>query len=256
MAPSSMPSLARRWRGGCPAGRGGAPTGGLAQPRCATSPSSPSTCWPVAPPAPMLALAAGPDAPAQFVFDRGPDRRSPRLRLRRPVRRGAWIDAGREATVAQVHAVPRRVRRSALLSRRRWCAAVHGGKARHLPLHAGLTPTICAIAPGLVAGGDHVDGPTRPRSEGEEWRCGDGRRAGLKALPDRPPTFRHAKFSSDPARIGLMTELRSQSPRSRSRAGLRPAGVLASFPGSGVAEGDRGSAPGLHPSTAHRIPTT
>lgn len=116
-------------------------------------------------PEPMLALPSGPRAPAQFVFDRGQLGAPPGLLAFVISGAQAWVDAGREATVeatleqardALGQFLPREIR--AL----RWIAEKRA-TFRCIP---GLVRPVAAIAPGLVAAGDHVEGPYPATIEG------------------------------------------------------------------------------------------
>jgi hydroxysqualene dehydroxylase len=120
-------------------------------------------------PFPMLALAAEGDAPAQFVFDLGA------LRVDEPAAQGvlafvisgaaAWVQAGADATVAAVQAQARRELGPLL--------AAEPQLVRHLAERRatfacvpGLRRAPMAIVPGLVAAGDHVEGPYPATLEG------------------------------------------------------------------------------------------
>ena len=114
---------------------------------------------------PMLALPAGPDAPAQFVFDRG--QLGGPAGLLAFVISGAqgWVDAGRETTIEATLRQARRALRGDLpqaLRPLRWIAEKRA-TFRCVP---GLDRPAATIAPGLVAAGDHVDGPYPATLEG------------------------------------------------------------------------------------------
>ena len=116
-------------------------------------------------PEPMLALPASPAEPAQFVFDRG-QLGGPRGLLAF-VLSGAqpWVDAGREATLEATLAQARRSLGPLLRDEPRAHLLVAEKRAtfRCTP---GLTRPATAIAPGLVAAGDYIDGPYPATLEG------------------------------------------------------------------------------------------
>lgn len=125
-------------------------------------------------PEPMLALPAGPHAPAQFVFDRGQLGGPPGLLAFVISGAQPWVNAGREATVeatldqardALGHHLPGPIR---LL---RWIAEKRA-TFRCVP---GLDRPAAAIAPGLIAAGDYIDGPYPATIEGAV-------RSGVQAL--------------------------------------------------------------------------
>ena len=116
-------------------------------------------------PEPMLALPAGPRAPAQFVFDRG--QLGGPAGLLAFVISGAqpWVEAGRDATIeatldqarsALGHCLPGPIRPW------RWIAETRA-TFRCVP---GLDRPAATIAPGLVAAGDYIDGPYPATLEG------------------------------------------------------------------------------------------
>ena len=106
----------------------------------------------------MLALQARDDAPAQFVLDRG-QLGGPRGLLAFVIS-GArpWVDAGREATLAATHSQARQDLGHLLRGMPMTCLLITEKRAtfRCLP---GLERPPMSIAPGLLAVGDHVDGP-------------------------------------------------------------------------------------------------
>jgi hydroxysqualene dehydroxylase len=125
-------------------------------------------------PSPMVALHAGPDAPAQFAFDLGAlDRSGARDGLFAFVVSGAkaWVEAGldatAQATLRQAKAAFGSIAWQALrtLAERRATFLCTPGLARP-PTH---------IAPGLAAAGDYIDGPYPATLEGAV-------RSALKAL--------------------------------------------------------------------------
>jgi hydroxysqualene dehydroxylase len=116
-------------------------------------------------PSPMVALHAGPDAPAQFAFDLGAlDPSGARNGLFAFVVSGAkgWVEAGLDATAqatlrqAQTafSAIPWRVLRT--IAERRATFMCKPGLSRP-PTH---------IAPALAAAGDYIDGPYPATLEG------------------------------------------------------------------------------------------
>lgn len=116
-------------------------------------------------PEPMLALLSGADAPAQFVFDRG--RLGGPTGLLAFVISGAqpWVDAGRDATLAATLAQ----------ARRQLGAHLRGELVPRLQITEKRATFRCvpnlarppmAIASGLLAAGDHVDGPYPATLEG------------------------------------------------------------------------------------------
>ncbi len=116
-------------------------------------------------PEPMLALPAGPHAPAQFVFDRG--QLGGPAGLLAFVISGAqpWVDAGREATVEATLLQARRALGRFLPDEIRPLRHIAEKRAtfRCVP---GLVRPTAVVAPGLVAAGDHVDGPYPATIEG------------------------------------------------------------------------------------------
>ena len=125
-------------------------------------------------PSPMVALHAGPDAPAQFAFDLGAlDRSGARDGLFAFVASGAkvWVEAGldatEQATLRQAQSafttIPWQVLRT--IAERRATFLCKPGLAR--------PPT--QIAPALAAAGDYIDGPYPATLEGAV-------RSALKAL--------------------------------------------------------------------------
>jgi predicted NAD/FAD-dependent oxidoreductase len=116
-------------------------------------------------PEPMLALAEGRDAPAQFVFDRGQLGGEPGLLAF--VISGArdWVERGKDITLnatrrqagtALARFVPGRLETVAVLTEKRATFACTPGLDR--------PPS--AIAPDLIAAGDHVAGPYPATLEG------------------------------------------------------------------------------------------
>jgi hydroxysqualene dehydroxylase len=125
-------------------------------------------------PSPMVALHAGPDAPAQFAFDLGAlDPSGARNGLFAFVISGAkqWVETGLDATAdatlrqaqSAFSSIPWRVLRT--IAERRATFMCKPGLARP-PTH---------IAPALAAAGDYIDGPYPATLEGSV-------RSALKAL--------------------------------------------------------------------------
>lgn len=116
-------------------------------------------------PEPMLALPAGPQAPAQFVFDRGQLGGPPGLLAFVISGAQSWVDAGRQATVEATLEQARGALGRLLpgpVGRVRWIAEKRA-TFRCVP---GLDRPAAAIAPGLIAAGDYIDGPYPATIEG------------------------------------------------------------------------------------------
>lgn len=116
-------------------------------------------------PEPMLALQAGADAPAQFVLDRG-QLGGPRGLLAFVISGArSWVDAGREATLAATLRQARQALGHLLRGTPTPCLSITEKRAtfRCVP---GLSRPAMVIAPGLLAAGDHVDGPYPATIEG------------------------------------------------------------------------------------------
>ena len=114
---------------------------------------------------PMLALRAGRDAPAQFVFDRGQLGGPPGLLAFVISGAQPWVERGRDAlldaTVAQARAAL-----PGLHDTRLQPVQVLIEKRATFRCTPGLRRPAAAIAPGLTAAGDHVDGPYPATLEG------------------------------------------------------------------------------------------
>ena len=112
--------------------------------------------------APMVALREGPDAPAQFAFDRG--------RLNGPdglfafVVSGArrWLDAGIDATLAAT----RRQAATAIGSASLETVKVIAERRATIRCVPELVRPSMVLATGLLAAGDHVEGPYPSTLEG------------------------------------------------------------------------------------------
>lgn len=134
-------------------------------------------------PAPMLALVEGPQAPAQFVFDHGALRAQPgRLAFVISGAR-AWVDQGLPATAEAV-------RQQALACLSQLPGAAGGSpvlvsalaeKRATFRCTPGLQRPRAAIAPGLWAAGDYVQGPYPATLEGAV-RAGEAAAAAASAL--------------------------------------------------------------------------
>lgn len=122
-------------------------------------------CGEVVLPEPMLALQAGDDAPAQFVLDRG-QLGGPRGLLAFVIS-GAqpWVEAGREATLAATVRQADRALGHLLVGTPKVRLLVTEKRAtfRCVP---GLERPPMRVAPGLLAAGDHVEGPYPATLEG------------------------------------------------------------------------------------------
>ena len=116
-------------------------------------------------PEPMLALPSGADAPAQFVFDRGQLGGPPGLLAFVISGAQPWVDAGRDATLAATLAQARRALGARLRGEPLPRLQIIEKRAtfRCVP---GLTRPPMVITPGLLAVGDHVDGPYPATLEG------------------------------------------------------------------------------------------
>lgn len=117
-------------------------------------------------PLPMVALDEGPDAPAQFVFDHGALGSAPGLFAFVVSGARRWVDAGRDATV---DAVTRQA--LAAFGAGFWpeppnLVRVLTEKRATFRCTPGLARPTAGIAPGLVAAGDHVQGPYPATLEG------------------------------------------------------------------------------------------
>jgi hydroxysqualene dehydroxylase len=113
-------------------------------------------------PAPMLALHADVQAPAQFVFDHGALSGHPGRHAFVISGAAAWVERGRDATA---QAVLTQARASFPATGWRLLRVISERRAtfRCTP---GLQRPGLAVAPGLVAAGDHVDGPYPATLEG------------------------------------------------------------------------------------------
>ena len=116
-------------------------------------------------PEPMLVLPAGDSTPAQFVFDRG--QLGGPAGLLAFVISGArpWVDAGREATIAATLAQARSALGALLAADPQLRLLVTEKRATFRCVPGLMRPT-GMVAPGLMAAGDHVDGPYPATLEG------------------------------------------------------------------------------------------
>lgn len=114
-------------------------------------------------PAPMLALQDGADAPAQFAFDLGQLGHAPGLFAFVVSGAAPWVERGLDATGAVTLGQARR--------EIEWAAPptvlrVLAEKRATFACTPNLRRPAAAIAPGLVAAGDYVDGPYPATLEG------------------------------------------------------------------------------------------
>jgi len=116
-------------------------------------------------PFPMVALQEGPDAPAQFVFDRG--RLGGPAGLLAFVVSGAqaWVERGADATLAATQAQARRELGACLAGPLEVVKLIVEKRATFRCTPALQRPAL-RIAPGLHAAGDHVEGPYPATLEG------------------------------------------------------------------------------------------
>jgi hydroxysqualene dehydroxylase len=114
-------------------------------------------------PAPMTALIEGPDAPAQFAFDHGAIGGQPGLFAFVVSGARRWVEQGLEATgqavLRQAEAALRWPTRPTLLR----VLAEKRATFRCVP---GLERAAATLAPGLLAAGDHIEGPYPATLEG------------------------------------------------------------------------------------------
>ena len=117
-------------------------------------------------PAPMTTLADGPEAPAQFAFDLGAI--AGHAGLFAFVVSGArrWLDGGLEVTGAHLLAQARGVLLSAADAPPPQLLRVLAEKRATFRCTPALRRPEARIAPGLVAAGDHVEGPYPATLEG------------------------------------------------------------------------------------------
>ncbi len=116
-------------------------------------------------PEPMLALPPAPNAPAQFVFDRGQLGGPPGLLAFVISGAQPWVDAGREATIDATLGQARDALRAHLRGELRVLRSIAEKRATFRCVPSLARPS-AAIAPGLVAAADYVAGPYPATLEG------------------------------------------------------------------------------------------
>ena len=114
---------------------------------------------------PMLCLRAGPEAPAQFVFDRGQLGGPPGLLAFVVSGAQAWVDRGREATLASVEQQARESLSAQLVGELTACKVLTEHRAT-FACTPGLQRPGPVIALGLLAAADYVQGPYPATLEG------------------------------------------------------------------------------------------
>ncbi|CAM5797256.1 hydroxysqualene dehydroxylase HpnE [Rhizobacter fulvus] len=115
---------------------------------------------------PMLALRTGVDAPAQFVFDRG-QLGGPQGLLAFVVSGAqAWVERGMATTTEATLQQARIALRQQLGSARLTAVRTLTEKRATFRCTPGLSRPAMRIVPGLMAAGDHVDGPYPATLEG------------------------------------------------------------------------------------------
>jgi squalene-associated FAD-dependent desaturase len=117
-------------------------------------------------PAPMTALAAGAQAPAQFAFDHGALGGVPGIFAFVISGARPWVDAGLDATGAAVLQQALTAFAPATWPRPPTVLRVLAEKRATFRCTPGLARPPGAIAPGLVAAGDYVEGPYPATLEG------------------------------------------------------------------------------------------
>ena len=125
--------------------------------------------------APMMALVEGPQAPAQFAFDHGAMGATPGLFAFVISGARKWVDAGLDATAAAVLLQARQAFPAGTWPTPPTVLRAVAEKRATFRCVPGLLRPPAAIAPGLVAAGDYVDGPYPATLEGAV-------RSGLAAL--------------------------------------------------------------------------
>lgn len=143
-------------------------------------------------PAPMTALVEGPRAPAQFAFDHGALGGQPGRFAFVVSGARAWVDAGLDVTGDAVL-----TQAQAAFGPGAWPVAptverVLSEKRATFRCTPGLDRPPAAVAPGLMAAGDYVEGPYPATLEGAV-RAGEAVAATWSAISDCQPTFRNAK---------------------------------------------------------------
>jgi predicted NAD/FAD-binding protein len=115
---------------------------------------------------PMLALRARADAPAQFVFDRGQLGGPPGLLAFVISGAQPWVDRGMAATTQATLQQARTALQHQLAGATLTPVRTLTEKRATFRCTPGLKRPAARIAPGLVAAGDHVDGPYPATLEG------------------------------------------------------------------------------------------
>ena len=114
---------------------------------------------------PMLCLRASPQAPAQFVFDRGQLGGPPGLLAFVISGAQAWVERGREATLAAVEQQATQSLGAQLVGQLMACKVLTEHRATFACTPA-LERPAAVVAPGLVAAADYVQGPYPATLEG------------------------------------------------------------------------------------------
>jgi squalene-associated FAD-dependent desaturase len=131
-------------------------------------------------PAPMTALVEGPEAPAQFAFDHGALGGTPGLFAWVVSGAAAWVERGLNATGDAVLRQARDAFPGGTWPTTPTLLRVLAEKRATFRCIPGLDRPPAAIAPGLVAAGDYVEGPYPATLEGA---VRSGERAARLALP-------------------------------------------------------------------------
>ena len=146
---------------------------------------------------PMVALRAGPDAPAQFAFDHG-QLGGPQGRFAFVISGAApWVQAGRDATVQAVIAQARQAFPDGTWRQPLELIGLLAEKRATFRCTPALLRPAAHIAPGLWACGDYIDGPYPATLEGAV-RSGEQAAAGV--IGEASPVQRRA--ASDSAENG------------------------------------------------------
>ena len=125
--------------------------------------------------APMMALAEGPQTPAQFAFDHGAMGATPGLFAFVISGARTWVDAGLDATAAAVLHQARQAFPAGTWPTPPTVLRAVAEKRATFSCVPGLRRPPAAIAPGLAAAGDYIDGPYPATLEGAV-------RSGVQAL--------------------------------------------------------------------------
>ncbi|MCW5663177.1 MAG: hydroxysqualene dehydroxylase HpnE [Piscinibacter sp.] len=132
-------------------------------------------------PEPMLALPSDAESPAQFVFDRGQLGGPPGLLAFVISGAQPWVERGLPATLAATQAQAGRLLGAVLRGPLEPVQTITEKRATFRCTPALLRPA-GRIAPGLVAAGDHVDGPYPATLEGAVLSA----QAAMRALEESP----------------------------------------------------------------------